>query len=163
MSLSTATAAFLAPGRSLPTCSFLSLPKNSLSIRFSREPSPPALRGLGGGLLGVRALPPLLGVRALPPESAAADSDSGLGGRGLLLAAVVCGFVLGGACRRALALDGAGVLGGAGACLSGVRPKVLQLLCVFKDQGLVLAALLGLSAFFSMAETSITTLWPWKV
>ncbi|KAK3009968.1 hypothetical protein RJ639_012360, partial [Escallonia herrerae] len=34
---------------------------------------------------------------------------------------------------------------------------------VFKEQGLVLAALLGLSAFFSMAETSITTLWPWKV
>ncbi|CAA2957713.1 DUF21 domain-containing At3g13070, chloroplastic [Olea europaea subsp. europaea] len=34
---------------------------------------------------------------------------------------------------------------------------------VFKEQGLVFAALLGLSAFFYMAETSITTLWPWKV
>ncbi|KAK9938744.1 hypothetical protein M0R45_015466 [Rubus argutus] len=31
------------------------------------------------------------------------------------------------------------------------------------EQGLILAALLGLSAFFSVAETSITTLWPWKV
>ncbi|KAL4558147.1 hypothetical protein LXL04_036344 [Taraxacum kok-saghyz] len=34
---------------------------------------------------------------------------------------------------------------------------------VFREQGLILAALLGLSAFFSMAETSITTLSPWKV
>lgn len=42
-------------------------------------------------------------------------------------------------------------------------PKILQVLTVFKEQGLVLAVLLGLSAFFSMAETSITTLWPWKV
>ncbi|RAL50383.1 hypothetical protein DM860_017664 [Cuscuta australis] len=42
-------------------------------------------------------------------------------------------------------------------------PIVLQVLKVFKEQGLVLALLLGLSAFFSMAETSITTLWPWKV
>ncbi|CBI26747.3 unnamed protein product, partial [Vitis vinifera] len=47
--------------------------------------------------------------------------------------------------------------------LRGAWPKTLQLLRVFKDQGLILAALLGLSAFFSMAETSITTLWPWKV
>lgn len=41
--------------------------------------------------------------------------------------------------------------------------KVLQVLYCFKEQGLILAGLLGLSAFFSMAETSITTLWPWKV
>ncbi|CAA2975933.1 DUF21 domain-containing At3g13070, chloroplastic isoform X2 [Olea europaea subsp. europaea] len=34
---------------------------------------------------------------------------------------------------------------------------------VFKEQGLVLAALLGLLAFFYNAETSITTLWPWRV
>ncbi|KAM5553643.1 hypothetical protein ABKV19_025732 [Rosa sericea] len=42
-------------------------------------------------------------------------------------------------------------------------PKTLLVLQVFKEQGLILAALFGLSAFFSMAETSITTLWPWKV
>ncbi|KAG0455598.1 hypothetical protein HPP92_024890 [Vanilla planifolia] len=41
--------------------------------------------------------------------------------------------------------------------------KFLQVLKVFKEQGFILAVLLGLSAFFSMAETSITTLWPWKV
>ncbi|GJP66735.1 hypothetical protein CLOP_g23644, partial [Closterium sp. NIES-67] len=37
------------------------------------------------------------------------------------------------------------------------------LLKVLREQGVLLAVLLGLSAFFSMAETSITTLWPWKV
>ncbi|KAK1316448.1 DUF21 domain-containing protein [Acorus calamus] len=42
-------------------------------------------------------------------------------------------------------------------------PKFWQVVRVFREQGLVLAALLGLSAFFSMAETAITTLWPWKV
>ncbi|CAM6099175.1 unnamed protein product [Calypogeia fissa] len=46
---------------------------------------------------------------------------------------------------------------------SNLNPKLLQILAVFKDQGLFLSALLGLSAFFSMAETSIMTLWPWKV
>ncbi|KAH9329707.1 hypothetical protein KI387_001815 [Taxus chinensis] len=42
-------------------------------------------------------------------------------------------------------------------------PKVLQVLSVFRDQGLIIFVLLCLSAFFSMAETSIMTLWPWKV
>ncbi|GLJ15564.1 hypothetical protein SUGI_0255750 [Cryptomeria japonica] len=42
-------------------------------------------------------------------------------------------------------------------------PKVLQVLSVFRDQGLIITALLCLSAFFSMAETAIMTLWPWKV
>eukprot|EP00850_Spirogloea_muscicola_P011825 SM000075S21914 [mRNA] locus=s75:7744:12596:+ [translate_table: standard] len=36
-------------------------------------------------------------------------------------------------------------------------------MAVVRDHGLLLTALLSLSAFFSMAETSITTLWPWKV
>ncbi|XVF70824.1 hypothetical protein PTKIN_Ptkin11bG0192900 [Pterospermum kingtungense] len=40
---------------------------------------------------------------------------------------------------------------------------VSMLLKVFKEQGVVLTALLGLSAFFLMAETAITTLWPWKI
>lgn len=42
-------------------------------------------------------------------------------------------------------------------------PKVLLILKLFKEQGLVLFFLLGLSGFFSMSETAITTLWPWKV
>nr|XP_043620822.1 putative DUF21 domain-containing protein At3g13070, chloroplastic [Erigeron canadensis] len=41
--------------------------------------------------------------------------------------------------------------------------KFSQVLQVFREQGLILAGLLGLSAFFSMAETSITTLSPWKI
>ncbi|XP_010270189.1 PREDICTED: putative DUF21 domain-containing protein At3g13070, chloroplastic [Nelumbo nucifera] len=82
---------------------------------------------------------------------------------GLVLATMV---VIG--CQRAFAMEGAvgagyGVFGQSGLLLRGAWPKLLQVLCVLKEQGLVLAALLGLSAFFSMAETAITTLWPWKV
>ncbi|XP_074560946.1 DUF21 domain-containing protein At1g55930, chloroplastic-like isoform X2 [Curcuma longa] len=81
----------------------------------------------------------------------------------IVLVAIVCG-VLAIRCQRALAEAATvGVLSSSRASLSGVWPKVLQILQVLKDQGLILTALLGLSAFFSMAETSITTLWPWKV
>lgn len=85
--------------------------------------------------------------------------------RGLVLGAMVFGvFVIG--CRRVLAAEGVldagfGVFERVGGVVS--RPKMLQVLRVLREEGLVLAALLGLSAFFSMAETSITTLWPWKV
>lgn len=47
--------------------------------------------------------------------------------------------------------------------LKAMWPKTQQVLEVLRDQGLFLSLLLALSAFFSMAETSITTLWPWKV
>lgn len=47
--------------------------------------------------------------------------------------------------------------------LSPLWPKFVQVMEVFRDQGVLLSVLLGLSAFFSMAETAITTLWPWKV
>ncbi|KAG6405272.1 hypothetical protein SASPL_132859 [Salvia splendens] len=89
--------------------------------------------------------------------------------RGLgIAAAAALGAVVVLYCRRALAAEGV-VAAGFGVwerSLLSVRsswPKVLQVLTVFKQQGLILALLLGLSAFFSMAETSITTLWPWKV
>ncbi|KAL5729716.1 putative DUF21 domain-containing protein [Ranunculus cassubicifolius] len=72
--------------------------------------------------------------------------------------------------RRAFAVEssvltrgGHEVLERSALVFKGAWPKILQVLCVFKEQGLILAALLSLSAFFSMAETSITTLWPWKV
>ncbi|KAK9155342.1 hypothetical protein Sjap_002822 [Stephania japonica] len=93
---------------------------------------------------------------------------SGLAKRGLILAAMVCGVLVVG-CRRVLANEGVvnsgyGVLGQSGlVAIRGAWPKMVQVLGVVREQGLVLAALLGLSAFFSMAETSITTLWPWKV
>lgn len=64
-------------------------------------------------------------------------------------------------CQRVLAAEG--FVATSRVYLKDNWPKVLQVLGVFKEQGLILAVLLGLSAFFSMAETSITTLWPWKV
>lgn len=71
-------------------------------------------------------------------------------------------------CQRAFAAEGTvdaaiGVLTSGRASLSRAWPKLLQILHVLREQGLILTALLGLSAFFSMAETAITTLWPWKV
>jgi len=86
---------------------------------------------------------------------------------GAVLAAIICGvFVF--ECRRVLAAEGLvdagyGFIGQCILLLRNAWPKTLQVLTVLKEQGLVLALLLGLSAFFSMAETSITTLWPWKV
>lgn len=88
--------------------------------------------------------------------------------RRLAIAVAAIGVVVVLGCRRVLAVEGVVTLGYGvwERSLEALRsswPKVLQVLTVFREQGLVLAALLGLSAFFSMAETSITTLWPWKV
>ncbi|KAK1296116.1 DUF21 domain-containing protein [Acorus calamus] len=85
---------------------------------------------------------------------------------GFVLVAVVCGLcvIVGG--RRVLAAEGVGILksGGVSAVFGEESwSKFWHVMRMFREQGLVLAALLGLSAFFSMAETSITTLWPWKV
>ncbi|CAL5392585.1 unnamed protein product [Camellia sinensis] len=85
----------------------------------------------------------------------------------IVLAATVIGVLVFG-CRRVFAVEevvdsGYGVIGQNILLLKSYWPKLSQVLRVFKEQGLVLAALLGLSAFFSMAETSITTLWPWKL
>ncbi|KAG0456797.1 hypothetical protein HPP92_024585 [Vanilla planifolia] len=71
-------------------------------------------------------------------------------------------------CRRVLAASGIldtgmRVIGWDAELRRATWVKFLQVLKVFKEQGFILAVLLGLSAFFSMAETSITTLWPWKV
>lgn len=86
---------------------------------------------------------------------------------GIILAATVCGVLVFG-CPRVFAVEGVvnagyGVFRQSILLLRNTWPKVSQVLRIFKEQGLVLAVLLGLSAFFSMAETSITTLWPWKV
>ncbi|KAK1269896.1 DUF21 domain-containing protein [Acorus gramineus] len=130
------------------------------SARFPRRPLRPLVLGGSGiprrrelGVFVARAHPkePPVGVRdpawklALTPGS-------------VVLVAVVCGLLVVVVGRRVLAMEGAlAVFGG--------KPwlKFWQVVRVFREQGLVLAALLGLSAFFSMAETAITTLWPWKV
>ncbi|XP_026407193.1 DUF21 domain-containing protein At1g55930, chloroplastic-like [Papaver somniferum] len=81
-----------------------------------------------------------------------------------IMSAMVCGvFVF--QCGKVYAMEGVinnGLEQGK-SVLTAAWPKLKQVLCVFKEQGLLLAALLSLSAFFSMAETSITTLWPWKI
>lgn len=86
--------------------------------------------------------------------------------RGLAVAVLVYSVIR---YRKVLAVEG--IWGGwyvvrmqqIGMLLKKAWPTFLRVLYAFKEHGLVLAVLLGLSAFFSMAETSITTLWPWKV
>ncbi|XP_073280776.1 putative DUF21 domain-containing protein At3g13070, chloroplastic [Primulina huaijiensis] len=90
------------------------------------------------------------------------------GRKGLAVVAAAIGVVVILGCRRVVALEGVrssgyevwkrGLL-----ALRTSWPTILQVLTLVKEHGLILATLLGLSAFFSMAETSITTLWPWKV
>ncbi|KAK8622998.1 hypothetical protein V6N13_117894 [Hibiscus sabdariffa] len=55
---------------------------------------------------------------------------------------------------------GYGVIGQSIFLLKNAWPKLSLVIKVFKMKGLVLTALLGLSVFFSKAETAITTLWP---
>ncbi|KAJ8485434.1 hypothetical protein OPV22_017919 [Ensete ventricosum] len=88
-------------------------------------------------------------------------------GFGSVIAMIVCGMFVARSCRS-LAAEGVmeasvAVFGSEKAVPMVVSSKLFQVLNVLREQGLVLAALLGLSAFFSMAETAITTLWPWKV
>nr|XP_009402838.1 PREDICTED: DUF21 domain-containing protein At1g55930, chloroplastic-like isoform X1 [Musa acuminata subsp. malaccensis] len=109
---------------------------------------------------GVHALPTSV-ISSCPPDEKIRD------GFRLVLVAIACWvFVV--RCQRAFAAEGTvdaakGVLTSGRASLSTAWPKLLQILHVLREQGLILTALLGLSAFFSMAETAITTLWPWKV
>ncbi|KAJ8433278.1 hypothetical protein Cgig2_014187 [Carnegiea gigantea] len=92
--------------------------------------------------------------------------DVGLVRRGLAVVVLVYSVIR---YRKVLAVEG--IWGGGyvvrmqqiGLLLENAWPTFLRVLYAFKEHGLVLAVLLGLSAFFSMAETSITTLWPWKV
>ncbi|XP_078176195.1 DUF21 domain-containing protein At1g55930, chloroplastic-like [Carex rostrata] len=79
----------------------------------------------------------------------------------LLVIAVVCGLAVV-RCQRGIAAENA-ILSSGRSTLAVWWPKIQQILQLLREQGLILAALLSLSAFFSMAETSITTLWPWKV
>ncbi|GKV38377.1 hypothetical protein SLEP1_g46292 [Rubroshorea leprosula] len=66
------------------------------------------------------------------------------------------------ACKRVLAMEGVvnvgyGVIEQWALLLRNAWPKVSMVPKIFKEQGVILTALLGLSAFFSMAEPSITT------
>ncbi|CAN8259537.1 unnamed protein product [Cochlearia groenlandica] len=109
-------------------------------------------------------------------EGGSKNSDSGekeldlikvLLKRVVVVGAIACGVYLYG-CKQVLASAsvveaGHDVFGQSVVLFKKALPKIYQVLRVLREQGLILAALLSLSAFFSMAETSITTLWPWKV
>lgn len=150
------------PAKKLSSCSCCTPPFNSRLLLFdSNQRSPFPLLSVKTGCC--------VNEDANCPAARAVDFGEVLVRRGLAIAAAAAiGAVVILSCRRALAVEG---LVGAGygfwerssLAMRSSWPKVLQVLTVFKEQGLILAALLGLSAFFSMAETSITTLWPWKV
>ncbi|WCJ33049.1 CBS domain-containing protein / transporter associated domain-containing protein [Euphorbia peplus] len=106
-----------------------------------------------------------LGIRDNAEKSLNLEFVRALATRGVLLGVVICGVLVVG-CKRVFAAESVvnvGYIEQSMVLWRNAWPKISQLLIVFKEQGLILAALLGLSAFFSMAETSITTLWPWKV
>ncbi|CAL9049993.1 unnamed protein product [Musa banksii] len=88
-------------------------------------------------------------------------------GFGSVIAMIACGMLVARSCRSLAAEgvveSGVAAFGSEKAVPMVVWPKLFQVLNVLREQGLVLAALLGLSSFFSLAETAITTLWPWKV
>ncbi|KAI4307900.1 hypothetical protein L6164_031027 [Bauhinia variegata] len=82
--------------------------------------------------------------------------------RGIIIAATVCGII-----EESLELMGVanaayGVLGLSKLLLRNVWPKMSPAHTKWMEKGLVLSVLMGLSAFCSMADTSITALWPWK-
>lgn len=150
------------PEKKLSCCSCCTPPYNSRLLLFdSNKRSPFPLLSVKTGCC--------VNEDANYPSARAVDFGEVLVRRGFAIAAAAAiGAIVILSCRRALAVEG---LVGAGygfwerssLAMRSSWPKVLQVLTVFKEQGLILAALLGLSAFFSMAETSITTLWPWKV
>ncbi|KAI5432829.1 putative DUF21 domain-containing protein At3g13070, chloroplastic [Lathyrus oleraceus] len=129
---------------------------------------------VGGASLKMNCLGSSSNSDCLKEKNVVSNSDANLKfideflvKRGIVLAAAVCGVLVFG-CPQVFAAEGVvkagyGVIGKSILLLKSTWPTVLQVLRLFKEQGLLLALLLGLSAFFSLAETSITTLWPWKV
>uniref|UniRef100_A0A0E0NXT4 CNNM transmembrane domain-containing protein n=2 Tax=Oryza rufipogon TaxID=4529 RepID=A0A0E0NXT4_ORYRU len=157
----------------------LLLPSRSSSRRCCCVPVPAPAPGARSRGLPAPVSASALPLRVTPPPGV--EVEGGVG-RAVAAAAAVrrvavalaCGALAAAWCHRALAVAGAaGAAGASGAveaaagfggmALRGGWPRVLQILQLLREQGIILAVLLGLSAFFSMAETSITTLWPWKV
>ncbi|KAG9443524.1 hypothetical protein H6P81_014864 [Aristolochia fimbriata] len=76
--------------------------------------------------------------------------------RGLVFVATACAVFMVG-CRRAFSVEAAGVFERCGLLFRGGGVQLLS------SRPLVLFIFLSLSAILSMAETSIISLWPWKV
>ncbi|KAK6230139.1 hypothetical protein QUC31_001657 [Theobroma cacao] len=145
---------------------FLSKTNHYPASIISSFPNPEVFKAFGlrkNGIFGSQAR---LGLLGEGNEDVGNNQNLILVKRGILVVMVCSVFVFG--CKRVFAVEGVvdagyGVIGQCILLLRNAWPKLSMLLKVFKEQGVVLTALLGLSAFFSMAETAITTLWPWKV
>ncbi|XVF70820.1 hypothetical protein PTKIN_Ptkin11bG0192500 [Pterospermum kingtungense] len=164
---STKSSSFVLFNRNLKYPSkFLAKTYNSPAPRISSFPSPRVFKACGLPKAGVFGSQPRWGLLSEENKDVGNHQNLILVKRGILVA-MVCGVLVLG-CKRVFAVEGAvnagyGVMGRCILLLRSCWPKVSMLLKVFKEQGVVLTALLGLSAFFSMAETAITTLWPWKI
>uniref|UniRef100_A0A453M790 Uncharacterized protein n=1 Tax=Aegilops tauschii subsp. strangulata TaxID=200361 RepID=A0A453M790_AEGTS len=174
------TASLLLAGSRLPRFQIQSPRAPTKPPYRSASPSPyrPWLRGVARRPLLVPTSASHRVTAAPSPGVEAADESGRLAAARRVAVALICSALAAVWCQRALATTPAAAGAGAGAStaveaadvvgwvtlrLRGSWPTVLQVLQLLREQGLVLALLLGLSAFFSMAETSITTLWPWKV
>ncbi|KAL5219464.1 hypothetical protein ABZP36_020148 [Zizania latifolia] len=140
----------------------------SLSLGSSRRCVGAGARSRLPAPVSASALP----LRVAPPPGLEVEGGEGRAAAAAVVrrvaVALACGALAAAWCHRALAVAGASgaveaAAGFGGMALRGSWPRVLQILQLLREQGLILAVLLSLSAFFSMAETSITTLWPWKV
>jgi hypothetical protein len=172
----TSAASLLLGGGRLPRLRFQSLGGPTKAPFFRRAAFPlPRAGGRPRPLALVSASVFPLPVADAPPPPLAEEDGWGRMTPAVrrIAVSVACGMLAAAWCRRTLAMGanaGAGAQGAVeaavgigGEALRGGWPKVLQVLQLVREQGIILAVLLGLSAFFSMAETSITTLWPWKV
>ncbi|TYJ01467.1 hypothetical protein E1A91_A13G155700v1 [Gossypium mustelinum] len=140
---------------------FLSKIKNCPTPQFSSFPNPRVFKSFGLPKTGSSGDQTRLGLSSEENEQKLSWLRKGI------LGAMVCGILILG-CKRVFAVEevvnaGYVVIGKSMLLLRNAWPKASMILKVFKEQGVVLTLLLGLSAFFSMAETAITTLWPWKI
>ncbi|TYH92153.1 hypothetical protein ES332_A13G162500v1 [Gossypium tomentosum] len=140
---------------------FLSKIKNCPTPQFSSFPNPRVFKSFGLPKTDSSGDQTRLGLSSEENEQKLSWLRKGI------LGAMVCGILILG-CKRVFAVEevvnaGYVVIGKSMLLLRNAWPKASMILKVFKEQGVVLTLLLGLSAFFSMAETAITTLWPWKI
>jgi hypothetical protein len=163
----TSAASLLLGGGRLPRLRFQSLRGPTKASIFRRAAFRlPRAGGRPRPLAPVSASAPPLPVAAAPPPPLVEEDGWGRMAPAVrrIAVSVACGMLAMGATTGAGAQGAVeAAVGIGGEALRGGWPKVLQVLQLVREQGIILAVLLGLSAFFSMAETSITTLWPWKV
>ncbi|GMJ11549.1 hypothetical protein like AT1G55930 [Hibiscus trionum] len=164
---STKSSSFMLFNRNLKFSSkFLPKTEHYPTPLISSFPNPRVFKSFGLPKPGTFGNQTRLGFLSEDDEDVGNDQNLNLVKRGILVA-MVCGILIF-VCKRVFSVEevgnaGYGVIGKSILLLRNAWPKASMLLKVFKEQGVVLTVLLALSAFFSMAETAITTLWPWKI